>query len=370
MKDQFWPALFVAAACAVTAGVQLGSSATMAQAAPVPGTVQHGRATENSLGGSGLGNCSFPPKVIADGMYTAAPPGDYDNAGGCGSYLDVTGSTGRTVRVLIVDKCPECEPGHLDLSPQSFRAIAPGSGGVQQITYSAVRDPVLPGPVEMRVQNGSSPYWIGFLVMNHGNPLAGVEYQDSDGTWRGLTRTVYNYWHKEDGAGPGPFALRLTDVHGRQVVIDGVKLAPDVTQQTGVWMYQGGTPVPTATAGNPTSASRSTSTGPAASCSAEIDMAGSWPDGYQANITVRNDGASTIRPWQVSWTVPADVVVTVWNGTLTRVGTLVTVSAPAWNDTLAPGASVTVGYIGAGAPTPAPTPVQLNGEDCADAATS
>jgi expansin (peptidoglycan-binding protein) len=131
--------------------------------------------------------------VIADGLYTAAPPSEYDSSGGCGSYLDVTGVTGRTVRVLLADKCPECEPGHLDMSPTSFRAIAPQPGGVQQISYVAVRDPALPAPIAVTVQSGSTDYWVGFMVMNHGNPLASVEYQDEDGAWNALTRTVYNY---------------------------------------------------------------------------------------------------------------------------------------------------------------------------------
>ena len=341
------------------AGVVLvRSSGTMANAAPVPGVTQTGRATMNSLGDSGLGNCGFPPEVIADRMYTAAPPGEYDNSGGCGSYLDVTGSSGRTVRVLLAD-----------MSPESFQAIAAEPGGVQQISYTAVKDPVLPGPVAVRVQTGSSAYWVGFLIMNHGNPLTSVEYRDADGGWHALTRSVYNYWHKEDGAGPGPFTLRLTDGYDRQVVVDGIQLTPDVTQDTGVWMYSGGTPAPDPSATAPSAtatspASTTTTSAPSASCAAELTMAGSWPDGYQATVKVRNDGTSTRQPWRVSWTVAAGVTVTAWNGTLTQEGARVTVVAPAWNEALAPGQSVEIGHVGTGAPVPAQTTVDLNGETC------
>ena len=353
--------LAVVTVCAVTGVILVRSSDTVVQAAPVPGATQSGRATINSLGDSGLGNCSFPPEVIANRMYTAAPPGDYDSAGGCGSYLDVTGPKGKQVRVLIVDKCPECEPGHLDMSPESFRAIAEQDGGVQQISYTAVRDPVLPGPVSVRVQTGSTAYWVGFLVMNHGNPLASVEYRDADGAWHALARTVYNFWHKEDGAGPGPFTLRATDVYGRQVVVDKIELAPDLTQDTGVWMYQGGTPTPSAPVASPTS----TPTGAAAPCAAEVTMAGSWPDGYQATTTVRNDSAATVHPWRVSWTVAEGVTVTGWNGTFTQEGTRVTVVAPDWSSGLAPGESVDIGHNALGAPQPAATAVELNGAVCA-----
>lgn len=333
----------------------------MVHAIPIAGTTQHGRATMNSLGESGLGNCAYPPEVIADDMYTAAPPGEYDRSGGCGAYLDVTGPTGRTVRVLLADKCPECEPGHLDMSPESFRAIAEQPGGVQPISYVAVRDPVLPAPVAVRVQEGATAHWIGFMVMNHGNPLTLVEYLDGDGAWQGLTRSADNYWQKQDGAGPGPFTLRLTDVHDRQVVLDGVELTPDITQDTGVWMYEGGVPAPDPSILPPPR----TSEGPMAPCTAHVHMDGSWPDGYQAITTVRNNTETTIHPWSVTWTVPDGVTVTAWNGTLTQEGTRVTVVAPEWSEGLAPGESVDIGHKAVGVPQPAPATVELNGTVCA-----
>jgi expansin (peptidoglycan-binding protein) len=215
-------------------GVALPGSVAQAEV-QVPGTVQTGRATINSLGDSGLGNCSFPMETLADRLYTAVSLSEYAHSGGCGSYLDVTGPTGN-VRVIIADRCYECEVGHLDMSPESVAKIGPLTG-VIPISYQAARDPVLPGPLGIRVQAGSSQYWIGFLVINHGNPLSTVEYQAASGTWVGLSRQEYNYWQKPDGAGPGPFTLRITDVYGHQAVVGNVQLTPGDIQDTGVWMY-------------------------------------------------------------------------------------------------------------------------------------
>jgi hypothetical protein len=224
---------------------------------------------------------------------------------------------------------------------------------------------VLPGPIAIKVQNGATDHWVGFLVMNHGNPLTSVEYLNADDAWQGLTRSNYNYWQKEDGAGPGPFTLRLTDATGRQVVVDRIELTPDVIQKTDVWMYEGGTPAPTASPH--TSPSPVTTTeGPPALCAAEIRMDGSWPDGYQALLTVRNDSDAPVQPWTVSWTVPTGAAVTGWNGTLTQEGTLVTVVAPEWSPGLAPGESVGIGHAVVGVPFPAPTTVELNGAVCAE----
>jgi expansin (peptidoglycan-binding protein) len=357
------------ALCALGASVLVGPSGTSAQAALVPGTVHVGRATINDLindvGESGLAMCSFPPEVIADNMYTAVPPDDYQDSGGCGSYLDVTGPKGKQVRVLIVDRCFECESNHLDMSPESFRAISEQDSAVQQLSYTPVLDPVLPGPIAIKVQNGATDHWVGFLVMNHGNPLTSVEYLNADGAWQGLTRSNYNYWQKEDGAGPGPFTLRLTDATGRQVVVDGIELTPDVVQTTDVWMYEGGTPAPTASPDTSPSPVPTTE-GPPALCAAEIRMDGSWPDGYQALLTVRNDSDAPVQPWTVSWTVPTGATVTGWNGTLTQEGALVTVVAPEWSPGLAPGESVGIGHAVVGVPYPAPTTVELNGAVCAE----
>ncbi|MBN1170603.1 MAG: cellulose binding domain-containing protein, partial [Micromonosporaceae bacterium] len=311
-------AIAVLSTFAATVAILANSSGTAVQAVPIPGTTKTGRATINSLGEVGLAMCSYPPEVIADKMYTAVPPDDFEDSGGCGSYLDVTGPKGKQVRVLIVDRCYECESGHLDMSPESFWAIAEQTSAVQQISYTPVKDPVLPGPVSVRVQTGSTEYWIGFLIMNHGNPLTRVEYRDPGGEWQPLTRTNYNYWQRQGGAGQGPFTLRLTDLHDRQVVLDGIELTPDVNQDTGIWMYQGGAPTPSA---SPTILPSISPSGPPASCSAEFRMDGSWPDGYQALLTVRNDSSTRVHPWQVTWTVPAGVTVTGWNGTFTQEGT-------------------------------------------------
>lgn len=352
----------VIATFAATAAILVNSSDTAVQAVPAPGTTIAGRATINSLGESGLAICSYPPEVIADKMYTAVPLTEYDASGACGGYLDVTGPKGKRVRVLVVDRCFECEPGHLDMSPESFRAIAEQASAVQQISYTPVKDPVLPGPISVRIQHGSTEHWIGFLIMNHGNPLTSVEYRDTGGEWQPLTRTDYNYWQPQGGAGQGPFTLRLTDQHDRQVVVNDIELTPDVDQDTGVWMYQGGTPTPSA---SPTDPPTTPPSGPPAPCSAEFRMDGSWPDGYQALLTVRNDSSTRVRPWRVTWTVPAGVTVTGWNGTFTQQGTRVTVVAPAWSEGLAPGESVGIGHKATGIAQPAPTTVELNGARCA-----
>jgi expansin (peptidoglycan-binding protein) len=356
----------------VSAGMVMFGSAAQADV-PVPGTVQIGRATINSLGDSGLGNCSFPMETIPDRLYTAVSLSEYAHSGGCGSYLDVTGPTG-TVRVIIADRCYECEVGHLDMSPESVSKIGPLTG-VIPISYQAVRDPALPGPLKIRVQTGSSPYWVAFLVINHGNPLSTVEYQAADGTWVGLTRQEYNYWQKPDGAGPGPFTLRITDVYGHQAVADNVQLTPEVIQDTGVWMYPqngsepGGSPTPsppstTPPTPTPTASAPAPTPPSSATCSAVVEIGTMWPGGYQATVSVRNLGPAS-SPWTVAWTLPAGItLVSGWNAVLEQHGTTVTASALPWNTILDAGGTLTIGFNVDGMPNPPPSAVTLNGTPC------
>ena len=63
----------------------------------------------------GTGNCSFDPSP-EDLMVAAMNHADYDNAALCGAFIEVIGPKGRVV-VRIVDRCPECARGDVDMSP-------------------------------------------------------------------------------------------------------------------------------------------------------------------------------------------------------------------------------------------------------------
>jgi expansin len=243
------------------------------QEPPVAGTTHSGKATH--FDGSGGGNCSYGPP--STDLYVALGPSEYSAGAACGGYIDVTGPKG-SVRVKVVDQCPECAPGHLDLSKAAFSKIGNLSDGIIQITYKGVRDPALPGPIKMRVKDGASQYWLAILADNHGNPLKSVEVKTPSGGWLSLRRTDYNYWIDQDGNGKGPFTVRLTDVYGRQATVDNVTLSPMKDQSTGTMMYGAGAPAPnrtTASAKPPSAAPTTASpTAPAVpSASAETPSA-------------------------------------------------------------------------------------------------
>jgi expansin (peptidoglycan-binding protein) len=220
----------------VTGGRACASAVPAVSGVSGPGAVA-GTATHYVL--SGTGNCSYPSPP-ANGLYVALSPSEYDGAAACGGYVQVSGPDG-SVSAEVIDQCPPCASGHIDLSEAAFSRIAPLSAGLVSVTYRSVADPPLPAPVSLRVKEGSSPYWLALLAMNTGNPLASVQVETASGSWRDLVRADYNYWLASSGSGPGPFTVRLTDTVGHQVTVHDVALDPGVIQDTGTLMYGAGT---------------------------------------------------------------------------------------------------------------------------------
>lgn len=173
----------------------------------------------------------------------------------------MTGVRG-TVRVKVDNLCPECGPGHLDLSNEAFARLDDLGKGITPITYRQVVDPKLGNALSFRVKEGSSQWWLAILVDNHGNPLRSVEVSTGGTTWRTLTRAAYNYWIADTGAGPGPFRVRVTDTRGHVAVASGIAVRPGQVQRTAVRLYGagstgGGTPA-TSRRATGTKATRST----------------------------------------------------------------------------------------------------------------
>ncbi|MEU0550109.1 expansin EXLX1 family cellulose-binding protein [Micromonospora sp. NPDC005979] len=227
-----WMAGAGVAALAAVLGITLAvrGGVTPACAAPPSGsTVHRGTASFYDAGRSG-GTCSFPGPP-ADRLYVAVGSSRYANAAACGSYLDVTGPRG-TVRVLVMDQCGGCGSSKIDLSDEAFARIADRSQGIASVRYRAVVNPPLNGGLTFRLKGGASQWWFAVQVGNHGNPLRSVEAKGPTGGFRKTARQVDNYWTVEDGIGPGPYTIRVTDVYGHQSTATGIRMTPKQVQRT------------------------------------------------------------------------------------------------------------------------------------------
>lgn len=221
-------AVILAAVLGVALVLQNGGAAC---AAPPSTSAKSGKATFYDLGG-GMGNCSFPG-APADDLFVALGPGQYAAGAACGTYLDVTGPKGK-VRVKVIDSCPECETGHLDLSRTAFKKIGAEVDGIIPITYKTVTG-VSTGPISVRVKEGSSRYWLAVLIDNHASQLKSVTVNG-----KSTHREDYNYWVVDAGAGSGPFKVKISDVYGHSTTVTGIKLSPGVTQKTSARLSSAG----------------------------------------------------------------------------------------------------------------------------------
>jgi expansin len=247
--------VLVAAAVAVAVGISQAATAPACASVSGPGAARgpatlrqaqvSGEATHYVLQ-PGDGNCSFPG-LPAGQLYVALSPGEYGSAAACGSYVQVTGPDG-SVTAEVVDQCPPCQAGHVDLSEAAFARIAPLAAGLVPVTYHVITSPPLPAPLSLRVKEGSSAYWLALLPIGSGNPVTSVRVSSAARGGQDLAHASYNYWIAPSGLGPGPFTVQLTDSAGHQATLTGITLRPGVVQATRTWMYGAGA-APAGTAG-------------------------------------------------------------------------------------------------------------------------
>jgi len=218
MSTGSWALLLAACATGVACSGGPGTGGTGGGGGSSPpavtslGEPQMGEGTYYAADGSG--NCMFD-KSPGDLDVAAMNAVQYAGSAVCGACAAVTGPKGQ-VTVRIVDQCPGCKQGDLDLSPQAFDQIGEHSAGRIPITWSVVPCAVS-GNVAYRYKEGSSQYWTAIQVRNHRLPIASLELQ-RDGAWMKVNREPYNYFIAPGGAGPGPVTVRITALDGQTLV--------------------------------------------------------------------------------------------------------------------------------------------------------
>jgi expansin len=173
---------------------------------------EQGRATYYAADGSG--NCGYDPSPN-DLDVAAMDAPEWDNSAVCGECVAVQGPMG-SVTVRIVDQCPGCEKGHLDLSLQAFVQIADVTAGNVPITWSVVPCDVT-GDLQYLYKDGSSQWWTAIQVRNSKYAIESLEWKDN-GAWSMMARQSYNYFLVSSGVGANKIQVRVTAVTGEQIV--------------------------------------------------------------------------------------------------------------------------------------------------------
>jgi chitinase len=101
----------------------------------------------------------------------------------------------------------------------------------------------------------------------------------------------------------------------------------------------------------------------AGNATATFTKTSDWGTGFGGQWTIKNTGTSSLSSWTVEWDFPSGTSVTsAWDADVTSAGTHWTAKNKSYNGTLAPGASVSFGFNGAGPGSP--SNCKLNGDSC------
>jgi len=222
---------------AMGAAGSVGAAGSAAPSMPVNCTndtiVRSGHATWYSV------TTTYPACAVAYAAlpkyYGAMNEDDYRNGAACGTCARVV-AEGKTLDVEIGDLCPYqgnerwCFPGshHIDLSPDAFAFFADPKRGALEIQWKYVPCAVT-GGIAYTFKAESTQYWAEVLVSNYPYEITKLEFMNKQGTYQSVPRMPYNYFQASTGmGGPGPYKLRVTDIHG-STVEDTVPLMPGGT---------------------------------------------------------------------------------------------------------------------------------------------
>ncbi|MEU7961831.1 cellulose binding domain-containing protein, partial [Micromonospora humida] len=124
------------------------------------------------------------------------------------------------------------------------------------------------------------------------------------------------------------------------------------------------TPAPTTPA--PTTPAPTTPPPANISCQVSYAITSQWPDGFQAEVTIRNTGTTAVNGWSLRWSFAnGQQLNQSWGVTYTQSGAQVTASSAGWNGLLSPGGSVGFGFLSSWSGSNAkPTAFTLNGQTC------
>lgn len=163
---------------------------------------------------SGVGNCTI--EFTSASLIAAINAPQWAGSAHCGECLRVTGPLG-TVDVKVVDQCPECLTGDLDLSPAAFAAIANPIDGRVAISWHRIECPVV-GNVDYRFQ-GSNDYYVKLQALDHKVGVTGMELKSNGAAaFSPMARTDDNFFVQQQTSQLRyPIVVRTTGTDGESI---------------------------------------------------------------------------------------------------------------------------------------------------------
>jgi len=143
----------------------------------------------------------------------------------CGRCARITGSKGNAT-VRIVDKCPECLTGALDLHQSAFALLADVTLGRVKVSWQFVSCSSgngVTGNAQFKFKDGVNDYWVAIQARNHVIGVSKIQIAET-GTvtnstvFDDMTRQDYNYFIRSYSSGiKKPFTVRLVADDGQTI---------------------------------------------------------------------------------------------------------------------------------------------------------
>ncbi|KAL7687569.1 putative rlpA-like protein, double-psi beta-barrel [Plasmopara halstedii] len=230
-----------------------------------------GDGTSYTLGQISSGNCNFMSAIpSASTNYVAINQAQWNNQRGCGRCLEVSCIDERckvhnkTAIVQVLDRCPECAHGAVDLSPTVYKEITGMDPHRLKMRWHFVNCPN-PGNVKVCLKEGSGSEWIAIQPTNG---VVGVESVMINGATTTMLDGAYYYVLVTKKANLSAVKVSITSITGEK--IDGtyslkVGKCTDTMKQFKTGSTTSQSPTPSTTRATPTATPTSPTATPTAS---------------------------------------------------------------------------------------------------------
>lgn len=130
------------------------------------------------------------------------------------------------VTLYVVDKCPECKYGDLDMSIPAYKQVTglwPNRLEIEWEWTTCAQD--MTGSIHWDPKDGSNENWQAFYVSNPAQALKSVMLNGKE-----LQRQTFNFWVHSSSLGSAPYELEFVSLNGTSVVktVDDVLKSMDL----------------------------------------------------------------------------------------------------------------------------------------------
>ncbi|KAI9982582.1 hypothetical protein PInf_008554 [Phytophthora infestans] len=194
-----------------------------------------GDGTSYTLGQVSAGNCNFMYDPGVGSNYAALNNEQWESTHNCGRCAEVScddprcSDTTSTQIVYIVDRCPECKQGDLDLSPTVFKALTGSDPSRYTIKWKFVDCPVT-GNVQYCTKSGSSSSWLAIQPANFANGVASMKIANQDVTM--VDSCFYYLLNGGSNVDMSAVSVELTSVSGETITQTLSLIADNCTEGT------------------------------------------------------------------------------------------------------------------------------------------